>query len=1027
MHRWLAFALLASACASVSPRFDQDVATTFAQDDMRRLSTPDAEIYYPAQHREAAERVAARATECLRAFREKELTRRPRDRALLFLTSANYNNAYVAGMFGGEPLQSVNPLFVTSELFHWFALPGAEAGDVSCHEMLHFAHFEQVEGLWRYVNAALGPVAPSQAFLERWFTEGVAQYYEGRVRKRVGRPHSPLYRAAFDSYVAEREGRLNGGDLDPFKRDLYPYSGAYLVSLPFVEWLAQTYGEESLWRLMEVQGRSIFSPLGVTLRFKQVYGKSIGALVDEWSLDLAADLPKRERRAEQRVLRAGLGQQARLASHPASGTLALVTSGNDEVPTLRILGPDGVERVRRTLLRFGTDREWVLAGPGFMSGLTFSADGRFLWLLNDDLVDRGDTAGQLWKVEVATGEVVEVMKGLGPSLGGALHPGGGRYTIVELSPGRTALVDVRLPSGAKTALVSFPPGVTVSAPAWSPDGRRLVFSRMDAAGWNLVLREADGTLRTLTEDGAFNYGARWVDDARLAFARAHEGRLQVHRLDVDSGRLERLSDTPWGLFDPAPLGDAVAFVNREGTTWNLEVVPATALDVVREAWPAAAASSGTAAEAAATAGADPTQPATTLPASAPADPTHAAPTEAALQSAASTDAASSDAPASDAPSTNAGSTAAAPTPAAPAPLFVERDEPYSSLDGLFVPQLRAPQLDAVLVRDSSGGNQLQATVGASLMGRDRLARHSWLVSGAVVLPTLENYQDVLYRNQQLAPWALGLSASRVGLAEEAFWNATVSAGRSVFTTPVSFGAQALVWQPYGFETQRFIGPWLEVSYSAFEGTNYAGARRGLSLALGASAFPRGLGSSRDMLDLSVGASVAIPLPLLKRHSFTLSVSGRALPGAPADALRVGGVPRGFGLWASEGRRLPQGPEVFLPGGLVEPLRGYEDFAVRATAAAVAGARYRYHFIIDRGFASTLYVLPSLFFRQVDLDLFASGAATDNPAAPLARAAGASVSFRFGMGGAVGMTLYYQAAFRFDFGLPPLHAVGFAFE
>ena len=46
------FSSLLSACAaSVSPRFSQEVQTSFAQDDMRKLTTRSLELYYPAQQR----------------------------------------------------------------------------------------------------------------------------------------------------------------------------------------------------------------------------------------------------------------------------------------------------------------------------------------------------------------------------------------------------------------------------------------------------------------------------------------------------------------------------------------------------------------------------------------------------------------------------------------------------------------------------------------------------------------------------------------------------------------------------------------------------------------------------------------------------------------------------------------------------------------------------------------------------------------------------------------------------------------
>ena len=66
-------------------------------------------------------------------------------------------------------------------------------------------------------------------------------------------------------------------------------------------------------------------------------------------------------------------------------------------------------------------------------------------------------------------------------------------------------------------------------------------------------------------------------------------------------------------------------------------------------------------------------------------------------------------------------------------------------------------------------------------------------------------------------------------------------------------------------------------------------------------------------------------------------------------------------------------------------------------------------------------------RQIDIELFAAAAVTDNPRAQWARAVGAAVAVKMGFGGALPLSLYYQFAYRFDFGLLPLHLVGIAFE
>src|SRR5689334_3826169 len=45
----LPLVFLLSGCASVTPRFSQEIASAFARDSMRKLETEHVELYYPAQ------------------------------------------------------------------------------------------------------------------------------------------------------------------------------------------------------------------------------------------------------------------------------------------------------------------------------------------------------------------------------------------------------------------------------------------------------------------------------------------------------------------------------------------------------------------------------------------------------------------------------------------------------------------------------------------------------------------------------------------------------------------------------------------------------------------------------------------------------------------------------------------------------------------------------------------------------------------------------------------------------------------
>ena len=66
-------------------------------------------------------------------------------------------------------------------------------------------------------------------------------------------------------------------------------------------------------------------------------------------------------------------------------------------------------------------------------------------------------------------------------------------------------------------------------------------------------------------------------------------------------------------------------------------------------------------------------------------------------------------------------------------------------------------------------------------------------------------------------------------------------------------------------------------------------------------------------------------------------------------------------------------------------------------------------------------------ERVDLEAFGSAAVTNNAAATWARATGAALTVRTVFGGMFPVSLYYQFAWRFDFGLQPLHTIGLAFE
>jgi TolB protein len=110
-------------------------------------------------------------------------------------------------------------------------------------------------------------------------------------------------------------------------------------------------------------------------------------------------------------------------------------------------------------------------------------------------------------------------------------------------------------------------------PAWSPDGRRLVFLRYPLTSNypnQIYIMQADGTGETpLTSDRANNNGPVWSPDGeQIAFSSGEFGKQDLYLINVDGTGLKNLTNSPdTGDKDPtwSPDGERIAFSsNRDG-------------------------------------------------------------------------------------------------------------------------------------------------------------------------------------------------------------------------------------------------------------------------------------------------------------------------------------------------------------------------------------------------------------------------------------------------------------------------------
>lgn len=918
----IAIAVLLTSCgAPAQSRFPPDVATALREQPMRRLETDSLIVYYPTKRRPDAVRIATRLEACAAVLRgQAKIHNSYADQKMsIVIPDVSFNNAFVAlPAVGNEPVALIptsNTLDFVSEL----GMP-PDPSFIGCHELVHYVQVLQTSGLWGWVNRIFGDVLTPQIGLDSWFLEGLATYYESRLSPGTGRMAWPAWRGVFHAGFAGK--RINGGDLSAFQRP-YHWGNHYLVGSHFVEFLAQRYGEEALWKLIDIQGDSILFPLGVALRWKAATGKSLPTLIDEFADAVEKHYPKRDKPASQHRVRSA-GSAARYAMS-TTGREAIIQASGDMSPQLRIYDHGKLLR-ERDLINILPPRTLVAAHPILTSGLSFTGDGEDLYFV---VIDTGSTFQEerLLRYRIAS-DSLEVVEPRLHGTGGGVSADGKTFYYGYANGDRRDLAALDVASGNARILRQAAPQTYYDHARPSPNGERVASAVFNGKRFVIqILSASSGRTEIEIPFAGAIHDPSWIDDGRLLLLAEHEGRFQVHIYDLESGALERVSDAPYLAFQPRSDGKTIRFLNRQGWSFSLDEIP--------------------------------------LPAKRDSEVAALTPPVAHVESLAV-----------DAPTTSE--------------LHVLSDESYSQLDSLFFPRLRTPALF------SAGPNA--SLIGLQLTGGDPLAFHRWSVFGQYDLTGGHVSGGAQYVNALLAPLELRVDIQHFAW-NEAVLNADnmpkkgpfrtesqgrLAIGRSLRTSRVDFAAQVLQQEDpensfVPFRVRRLAGPSLSLQHNALRSTPYAGFLQGYGVSADAAYYNKSMSSfDFDLVDLRGQLELRTPLPLSKRHTLGLSLRGHRLVGPDRDQsfLVVGGSDAIGELWQRSDTEKPMKVDLPAPSPLLafrEPLRGFENLEFATDRIAIADLTYRLPIILDFGFASTAYILPSWYFSQLNLQLFAAGA------------------------------------------------------
>lgn len=131
---------------------------------------------------------------------------------------------------------------------------------VLAHEYTHLGQLDAKNSdFQRSMFGVLGLAIPgisSTRISPAWFTEGLAVWVESRLQPEGGRLNNPYSLEVVRRMAAER-AFPELSDASVYSTDSWPYGNLrYAFGAPFVAYLAQTYGDNSILQLLQVYGSS---------------------------------------------------------------------------------------------------------------------------------------------------------------------------------------------------------------------------------------------------------------------------------------------------------------------------------------------------------------------------------------------------------------------------------------------------------------------------------------------------------------------------------------------------------------------------------------------------------------------------------------------------------------------------------------------------------------------------------------------------------------------------------------------------
>ncbi len=441
------------------------------------------------------------------------------------------------------------------------------------HEYTHTLHLDNITGIPALWNAIVGRAWVPNQIQPRWILEGLAVYDESEQTS-GGRLRSSIWNMFMRADVLEN----NVAPLDVFSNTprRWPQGNIwYLYGSFFMNWLADTYGEQAIRAMIKDYGWEPI-PFGVNRSIRRATGRTWDELYPAWVKTLQREYGAQAAEIRRKGVRQGvqLTHGGDTAEHPRfipqnawpdhAGDILYYrddghsTTGLYAIPIKRDASGNIVSSDEK-------NRELVIRTNTF-SAASFEPDGSVVFdsvdytkniFAFDDLFELKQGEKSPSGLESARKRLTVGYRANDPSV----SPDGRRVVFETNHRGTRYLQIADIgPDGITNtrSLVRSNSFEQVFDPKWAPDNRHVAYSVWTEGGYRDIryVDTNDGSYVEVTHDRAVDSGPCFSPDGKWLYF--HSDRTHVSNIyawEVGTAHLKQVTNVLTGAFQPAISAD----------------------------------------------------------------------------------------------------------------------------------------------------------------------------------------------------------------------------------------------------------------------------------------------------------------------------------------------------------------------------------------------------------------------------------------------------------------------------------------